>query len=192
MTKPNPHLGLTEDYRRMEKAVADMTLIWSRVEIELVEVLAEVINDKSKVLASAILFAPTSLDARVAIVDKAFVALLPQLRDSEKIAGSWEKTVEKLLKHKRTRDRVAHGQVVSVEQADGSFAVRLTASLYDVNRLKRDDDGVTLGLSCHELEQSVKAVDLVRMKVGSFATVVRLWRERDVQAYPLVVRGLAD
>ena len=158
--------------RRMRVGLANVTLNWSWVENHLVALLSVIIGEKSPVISSAIYFSANSLDSRMAMVDAAFKMFLMLRPEGEILSPHWTTTLNALKRLKATRNKIAHGQIISLHQ-NGKHHARLTSPIFDIGRLGREmRSGQMPGLSANDVENAAQAVLDLLPKLEAFAATV--------------------
>jgi hypothetical protein len=178
----------TKELRALRNGVGNVTLAWADVENAHVELLTAILNLEYMKFPAAMYFSLTGLDSRLRMVNAALQELLHEQREARevttlaaslitRIEALWKTITNKLNRLRGTRNKVAHGQIVTVVGAGGwSMGVpRLTSPQLDWAQFRTSQKRKQLpGLSANDLNVSQKAVYTVAMQVREFATFVRL------------------
>lgn len=171
-------------YTQFHFAVANVTFAWADIENQMVGLLCAMMSksyfrvEKSQ-LAAAILFAPTSVDARLTIIDHAFVTIRSAMPSHEIISEHWTRLFRRLKKQKTTRNTVAHGQMVHFGGTDQKPDIRLTAPVLDPRYKKQKQNGLTI----HELQQAARSMHDICEHLKIFTRLIRAWQDGNTQAY---------
>lgn len=180
------------EHMALRSMVADVTLAWADLENTLVMFLAAIMGgDTFKGLASAIYFAPGNLETRLAIVDRAFRELLFDNPVEDHLGSTWNTLMNALGRLKVTRNKVAHGQIVTIALGTRQH-VKLTAPIFDFQRsreIRRQNQ--LIGLSSHDIQNSVDAVRRAGRKIRTFSEkVVPLVRSGDTSTLRKIILQL--
>jgi hypothetical protein len=142
-------------------------------------------------MASAILFAPTGVEARLSIAERAVMVAIGRLPGSSEPAALAIKLFERIKKLKETRNKIAHGSLNTVE-INGKRYVRLTAPNLDFGRMKPKNRYEAPGLSLNQLRQAVRGVFKARHQLGYFVILIPLWRKSGPQACAEIIHKLKN
>ena len=123
----------------------------------LARLLGAILNDPSNAMASAIYFAPSNTETRIAIVSAALRMKLGGLPHFSEIESAWTRFINSLNRRKQVRNKVAHGAIVTIAMK-GKNHVRLTAPMFDFFRNYPRAKGQIPGLSGHDIDAAAKEV----------------------------------
>lgn len=133
-------MALTEE-EAMFLLLGRYGMAWAQTEDNLCIVLTAALygdfHPEQMRMASAVLFSPTSLDARIEIVTQAVNQFsTDKLPHPERAIAAWKKIQDNLTHQKNFRNRVAHGTVAT--KKGGKFAdYRLVSPSMDYGRGKK-------------------------------------------------------
>jgi hypothetical protein len=162
--------------QRMLKAVAAVTLEWAEVENMCVFLLRQILAHGHMGIASAIWFAPTNLETRLTILDRAFCEFVRNEEHEDRILRVWASTMNTANRLKSLRNKVAHGQIV-VHRTNGKNYIRLTAPLLDNLKFRESRRPKQLpGVSAHDLERSFRSVLALADRMRDIANLARFTR----------------
>ena len=176
-------------------AIADVTLGWSRVEYELFEMLSFALFNAEQVFpTSAIYFAPTSLRARIDIVDRLVSVFIPKLPNSEAFQGFWSAILNAMKKERETRNTVAHGSISrqpkGPNRPEGWY---VTPHPVDVERWQgrpKKPKQPTL-LSTQRLIDSATRLSRITLQLATFRAAIQGLHAKDPQTtFEAVLRAL--
>ncbi len=172
-----------EKLTEIHLAVANVTLVWAELENALCLLLGEflggTIRHGPKEMASVIFFAPTSLDARIDIVDSGFHVAVRQIPDSAKLIPIWNRMIRRINRNKKTRDLVAHGQIAKFETGE-LLEYRIVPPVTDPRFTKQVRNTNKPGRSAHELRQAQRSVKEIEVSALSFYNLLRsFWGGRE-------------
>jgi hypothetical protein len=164
-----------DHHRRLWNGVAAMTFAWANLENAMVILLGNIIEPKLiGRFSSAIYFAVGGLDVRISIVDAAFRELLDQHQFRDQIMEKWDSLLNTIGRLKRTRNKVAHGQITTTS-ANGKNHVRLTAPIFHQQSSRAAFRKRQIpGISANDLEKSVQAVNQAITQLFSFSSIANL------------------
>lgn len=157
-------MALTEE-EAMFLLLGRYGMAWAQTEDNLCIVLSAAIygdfHPEQMRMASAILFAPTSLDARIQIVTHAVNQFAnDKLPHPERAIAAWKKILDKLIHQKDVRNRIAHGTIVP-KKSGGKFTdYRLVSPSMDFGRAKMQ--GTTYKAIEIEYQRMLKLSSMVR------------------------------
>ena len=130
-----------EECNEMNALILDHFKVWSFVEMGMRRLLSQILQLKpeSDSLSSVIYYTPTSLGARIEIVDKVTVHYMECWKFNGEIHGtgffpSWKKIAGALIGGMKTRNTVAHASPITVYMY-GKDHCRLTSAMDDVIRV---------------------------------------------------------
>ena len=163
----------------MLKAVAGVTLAWAEIENAFVFLFRMVLHHHTMAIASAIWFAPTNLETRINIVDQALREAIFESERETEILAVWVPIMNSLNRLKATRNKVAHGQLVT-HRRNGKSYVRLTAPLLNRAVFRQSRSRKQLpGVSAADLEQSaIATLALVERVTEIGSLILEVHRER--------------
>lgn len=190
----------SKEREAIRTAVADVIFGWADLELSLTHLLSRIVSDDNDLnLASAILFSPTGLDARISIAANAFRTFCEgrlgrQTARYEDPIELWDRLMNKLKSQKNIRNIVAHGQITfAVPNNSNKTFVRLTAPILDFSRNQRDWQKQQLpGLSAQNLQQSIRIVETLSRQIELFAELASHLRRSDIAGYEKTFRQLRD
>jgi len=110
-TNPETLRRLAEETRRLRESVASVSFAWANVENVMVMLLYAILRDDQGRFSSAIYFAPSAIETRFRIVDKAIIELADSTCCEKEIITSWGNVLSKLNALKEKRNKIAHGQI---------------------------------------------------------------------------------
>lgn len=141
------------DVEKMRLAVGAALMNWGDLENALAHFLRDLLQHPDNSIAPVIYFAPNNTETRLYIVDGIVNHILchTTIHFGEELYLCWQKVLSRINKSKDSRNRLAHGQIVTWQKNDKPH-VRLTASIYDVSRFRKDF-GQMPGISLNDVEQ---------------------------------------
>src|SRR6516225_7243249 len=116
---PQTSRRLAEETCRLRESVASISFAWANVENVMVMLLYAILRDDQGRFSSAIYFAPSAIETRFSIVDKALIELADNMCCEQEIAKAWGDVLSQLQKLKQTRNKIAHGQISTVSSKGG-------------------------------------------------------------------------
>lgn len=149
----------------LREGITNITLAWANIENAAVMLLASIFREQSAALSSAVYFSMTGLDARLNAIDAAFRTLIAGHRFEPQISEGWNTFTNRMKRMKTTRNKVAHGQIVTVFH-HGKNHARLSSPVFDFRRAaaahaKRQLPGLSASDLRGAIEGASKAVDLI-------------------------------
>lgn len=170
----NKRMG--DEMRRLRHGIADITLAWAALESSLAVLFANIIRDDRGSVGFAVFFAPTSLETRIALVDKALAARLETSPQRDHFTKKWQSIFNALNRLKRTRNTVAHGQISTFSMGDlRKQEVRIGPVIFDFQRVGAAlAKGKPPGLSAHDLENAIAATKRAAANVARLSDALAL------------------
>jgi hypothetical protein len=167
---------LIEDTEKLRRGVADVTLAWGHVENSLVTLLAGVLREDGAAITSAMYFSLTGLESRLRLMDSAMVQFAEMNAAHDEIIAVWANIMSALNRLRKTRNKVAHGQIVTHNAgAPSRSCVRLTSPIFDFkSSILAYEKGQLPGIGSDDLQTSCLAVGKIINKLQSFHEIVRL------------------
>ncbi len=171
------HESLDREHMELNNAILAHQRAWVELEIALSALLYEVLNvePRSSLIAYALYYSPTSIEARTELVHNALNQLITENPGLAPLAPLWLLLYKKIGRARTTRNAVAHGtpHILSI---NGKNYARLTSPAFDVIRVGRPiSKGQIPGIGAHELSDAVKravylmeCVDEVNRAVAAF------------------------
>jgi hypothetical protein len=182
---------LAEETRHLREGVASITLAWANVENAMAMLLHAILRDDQGRFSSAIYFTPSAIETRFHIVNEAFHELLDNTPVEKELSEVWSKIFTKLLKLKVTRNKVAHGQVVTMGSLSGKNHVRLMHPIFHVQKSRKAlRSGQLSGLTSRDLETHLIIVSTLITKLDALPSIVDLIHAEDFSASLQKLPGL--
>jgi len=169
---------IAQEHQALREAIADINIAWALLENNLAILLCRCMGDDQQFpLASAILFAPTSLEARIAIVEQAFSVAAGRLpiepEQTKRVLVKWVRFCKRINDQKGFRNHVAHGMITNIAHG-GRQHIRMTPPPADSARFYKPRKGHQgpPGYTAHEIQQSVHSVHRMRGQLTQFAILI--------------------
>jgi hypothetical protein len=179
-TNPETLRRLAEETRRLREGVALITFAWANVENAMAMLLHAILRDDQGRFSSAIYFTPSAIETRFNIVNKAFHELLDGTPVEKELSEVGSKIFSKLQKLKETRNKVAHGQVVTSGSLNGKNHVRLMHPIFNVQKSREAfRAGQLAGLTASDLEKHLAIVSQLVTRLEVLRSIVDLIHEGD-------------
>lgn len=162
----------------MREAVLNSSLNWADLENSLALLLRSLMRGTLEEIPFVIYFAPSNTETRIKIVDAVFEHLIFDGVDSALLEKCFKKILEKIHRVKDSRNKIVHGQIVTVGRALKQ-EVRLTGTLFDVSRLRKSLDKQNgrpqlHGMSVNDVKTISEKIHECRSLVDDFAGIIDL------------------
>jgi hypothetical protein len=181
--------AMAAEHKAIMDRVALVTFSWANVENSMVMLLRAIIRDEAGGLASAIFFAPSNLETRFSIVDRALREVCYQRPPASPIVASWGTWLNTLNRLKGTRNKIAHGHISTVAMG-GKQHVRLTAPIFDFERSRTAHRSRQVpGLSSSDIQSHLDAVSRVLDVLTKFQKAIEHLGQPNSQEFQ---RALVD
>lgn len=194
MSKNNKE-PLKGQYQEIVYAVGHATTMWAELENGLAHLLNILIstepNRRNFAMASAIFFAPTSLEARISIASSAFGVWADQTSKFSELRQAWKRVMRRINNNKGTRNTIAHGQIVQIHR-NQKVKYRVTPPVLDPRFHNLVSTGKPIGLGAHEIQQSAKAVSEIIKIIKTLSNLADLWQRGEQQAFERTYLELLD
>jgi hypothetical protein len=160
---------------RARIAVGNAIFAWASLEDKLVSLLGMVLGmAPAAPMASAIYFAPSNIETRLQIVDRAICERFNGHKIEQQFLDEWQAVLGKINRLKSTRNKIAHASLIKTSRPDREPVIRVTPQIYDIQRRRpADEAGQLQGMSPHDVEEHVKAIQSVIPIVEELGTLVR-------------------
>jgi len=174
---------VAEQHRQMREGVADAILAWASLENGSVMLLANLISDREDLhFASAIYFAPTSIDVRTSILNRAFLARFNDELQHRDFRELWGKLVKRIDGKRQKRNIIAHSGIATHFQNDENH-VRLMKPIWNSYELvPLSKSGQLPGMSANDVLQISKGIWDLAETLQMFTSAVRSFRIGGAQA----------
>ncbi|NKE71906.1 hypothetical protein [Candidatus Manganitrophus noduliformans] len=171
--------------KRLWNATAAITFAWANIENSMIMLLEKILNENrtsSVSYASAIYFAPSNIETRFKIVDRALEEFIYH-HGLVGLADEWKACLKTLDNLKRTRNKVAHGHISSIHK-NGKTYYRLTSPLFNMQEARATYKNKQIpGLSANDLENSLKATFEINQRIREFTKLVEFIQMGDLPSY---------
>jgi len=118
-----------EEDAQMKYCIGECINKWANLEDAVVILLATVLKAPSKLIAHTIYYTPTSAELRFLIVDNIISEINVKSKEMKIFKDEWRKIHSKIRKAKKSRNKVAHGVMISsTNKRSGKNTVRLASS----------------------------------------------------------------
>lgn len=172
-----------------------MTLVWAEAENVMVILLSRILmNDPAASMASTLYFSINNLDGRIGMVDAAFRFIAERVPDPEKtlILKLWGSLHNQIQRLKRTRNTVAHGQIITVARRNVN-KVRLSSPMFDFNRHAAAHAARQFpGLSANDIENSITSARAMNERIDQFREIAEMVTAGDMPALRKKLAELED
>ena len=151
-------LAMTEtehpDIEKMRLAVGTALMNWGDLENALAKFLEDLMQHPDHSIAAVIYFAPNNTETRLYIVDNVINHILchTSMVFGQELFLCWQKVLGRINKAKESRNRLAHGQIIDWHLPSGKGHARLTGSIYDISRFRKES-GQMPGISLNDVKQ---------------------------------------
>jgi hypothetical protein len=189
---PKEIARLDAESARLRDSVAAITFAWAAVENSMTLVLARVIKDPIGDLASAIFFAPSALETRLAIVNSAVREIIHFLSIKTDVEKPWSTIMNRLGRLKETRNKVAHGQQQTFISPRNRRHIRLMPPLYNVQAARSHPSRQIPGLSANDISGSARSVHKTVKSIDLFQEIVPLIHTREISSLQQRLVALED
>ena len=184
------------EFRRLREAILELLHTWADIETHFSVLLGEILGDvpRAPLLASAIYFAPSGIDARFRIVDGALTVAIRELDARDHVAALWARLLVSLNRSKNVRNAVAHGQIsLIIGNRKRRSQARLLPPAGDIFRLDEKIQRRQLpGLSSNDLRQSARKAYNLAEAVGEITRWLAAARRSDTDTSREILAGLED
>ena len=182
-TNPETLRRLAEETRRLRESVASVSFAWANVENVMVMLLYAILRDDQGRFSSAIYFAPSAIETRFTIVEKAIRELADSTCCEKEIITSWGNVLSKLNALKEKRNKIAHGQISTMGSHGGKNYVRLTHPIFNIQETRRYRRRRQIpGLTLSDLETHLRLLYNIIEKLEAFRLIIDLLHAGDFSA----------
>jgi hypothetical protein len=138
-------------HEEMDSTIARTLKCWTRIEMGMVSLLAELLGPSKQYEAYLIYYAPNNTETRFKIVN--VVARFAWEKYTEhNLISEWKSIEEKLNRAKLLRNSIAHGVVEVVSKKGKTFQARLVAHPLDITRRWKEAPRQWPGKSVHDVK----------------------------------------
>lgn len=165
----------------MRLAVGTALLNWGDLENVLARFLLDLMQHPDGNIAAVIYFAPNNTETRLYIVDNVanHIFCHTPINFGRELHLCWQKVLGRINKAKESRNRLAHGQVLEWHLPSGKAFARLTGSVYDVSRFRKES-GQMPGISLNDVTQIGDHFHRLSEEVGHLTSVLKSVRVEPV------------
>jgi hypothetical protein len=177
ISSADDHLLAEQDAIRL--GVADITFAWASIENALVDIFFRVLSGVNISIVSTIYFTPASIETRQRIVDNTLRQLIVAGKSKDPLLEEWAGILVTLNRLRKTRNKIAHGEMIISTSIKGSASARLVGP-----RLKLDQfnssfmeayfRGQKPGLGSNELRTAGRAANKAATRLITFGTYLDL------------------
>jgi len=163
------------DFALMQHQTLHYTLSWSYLELTLANLVSAAIyvTKGNSIIGHAIYNAPTSIEARFAIVDACVISLIDENKKLKRLSNYWDKIYKKLNGLRHNRNILAHGTILVFGGGDKrKLQVRITSPVknFTYKKLKK-----LPGLSSNDMKTYLFNIGLVNDLIEKVSEIIMLF-----------------
>jgi hypothetical protein len=121
----------------MNNAICGVIRAWSSLENAAAHLMGSIVNQGGGSLGMALYFTPSATETRFQLLNESIVQFAKQDSRGEIVIGLWDRLFKRMRENKLMRNKVAHGDIVTVNQGDRHY-VRLTNGIFDFSSSNKD------------------------------------------------------
>ncbi len=157
-------LRLFQEYREMRIAIAGAVMAWGNLENALAHLLAVILDTPNYQMPFAVYYAPSNTEARISIIDNTISHIERRSQLTPRILSCWDSLRTKIDRSKNTRNKIVHGNVITLRTADKNQC-RLVSPVFDYTRRAQRELAAAvekrqlLGMSSHDVSTAAKVFE---------------------------------